>query len=108
MARDVDPSCSTGARSARVEVECLGSIEEHCLPSQFSKPYLMYSATDVASAAVDFAKGSMEDGIVNSPPSRDAVRLPVYSPPPLRGYGLTPIRQRSCSPIKGILHTPQR
>jgi hypothetical protein len=37
----------------------------------------MYSATDAASAAIDFAKGNVEDGIVNSPPSRDATRLPV-------------------------------
>jgi hypothetical protein len=108
MARDIDPSYSTGAGSARAEVECLGSIEEHCLLSQFSKPYLMYSATDAASAAVDFAKGSLEDGIVNSPPSRDAARLHVCSPSPLLGYGSTPTRQHSYSPIKGTLCTPQR
>jgi hypothetical protein len=52
----------------------------------------MYSATDAASAAVDFAKGSMEDGVVNSPPSWDAARLPVCLPSPLREYGLTPTR----------------
>jgi hypothetical protein len=87
-------------RSAR------GSIEEHFLPSQLSKPYLMYSETDAASAAVDFAKGTVEDGVVNSPPSWDASRLPVYSPSPLRGYGSTPTRQHSCLPIKGTLLTP--
>jgi hypothetical protein len=108
MARNVDPSYSTGATSARAEAEYSGSIEEHCLPSQFSKPYLMYSATDAASAAVDFAKGSLEDGVVNSPPSRDAARLPMCSPSPLRGYGSTPTQQRSYSPIKGTLRTPQR
>jgi hypothetical protein len=79
MAHDVDPSCSTGARSARAEAECSGSIEEHCFPSQFSKPYLMYSATNAASAAVDFAKGNVEDGIVDSPPSRDVARLPIVN-----------------------------
>jgi hypothetical protein len=104
--RDVDPSCSTGACSARVEAECSGSIEGHCLPSQFSKPYLMYSATDTTSAAIDFAKGNVEDGVVNSPPSRDAARLPVCSPSPLQGYGLIPTRQRSYSPTKGTLRTP--
>jgi hypothetical protein len=80
MARDVDPSCSTGPGSARAEAECLGSIERHCLPSQFSKPYLIYSASDAASAAVDFAKGNVEDGVVNSPPSWDVARLLVCSP----------------------------
>jgi hypothetical protein len=68
----------------------------------------MYSATDAASAAVDFAKDNVEDGVVNNPPSRDVVRLPVCSPSPLRGYGSTPTRQRSCSPTKGTLRTPQR
>jgi hypothetical protein len=68
----------------------------------------MYSAIDAASAAVDFTKGSVEDGVMNSPPSRDATRLPMCSPSPLRGYGSTPTRQCSCSSIKGILCTPQR
>jgi hypothetical protein len=45
---------------------------------------------------------------VHSPPSRDAARLPVCLPSPLWGYGLTPTRQRSYSPIKGTLRTPQR
>jgi hypothetical protein len=108
MARNVDPSWSMGAGSARAEAECSGSIEEHCLPSQFSKPYLMYSATDAASAAVDFAKSNLEDGVVNSPPSRDAARLPVCLPSPLPGYGSTPTRQRSYLLIKGTLCTPQR
>jgi hypothetical protein len=108
MARDVDPSCNTGAHSARAEAECSGSIEGHCLLSQFSKPYLMYSAIDAASAAVDFAKGNVEDGVVNSPPSRDAARLHVCSPSPLWGYGSTPTRQCSYSPTKRTLCTPQR
>jgi hypothetical protein len=108
MARDVDPSCNTGANSARVEAECSGSIEGHCLLSLFSKPYLMYSAIDAASAAVDFAKGNVEDGVVNSPPSRDAARLPVCSPSPFQGYGSTPTRQRSYLPTKGTLRTPHR
>jgi hypothetical protein len=108
MAHNVEPSCSTGAHSARAEAECSGSIERHCLSSQFSKPYLMYSATDAASASVNFAKGNVEDGVVNSPPSRDVARLPVCPPSPLQGYGSTPTRQRSYSPTKGTLRTPQR
>jgi hypothetical protein len=45
----------------------------------------MYSATDVASAAIDFAKVNVEDGVIDSPPSHGASRLPVYLPSPLRG-----------------------
>ena len=108
MVHNVDPSCSMGARSASAEAKCLESIEEHCLPFQFSKPYLMYSTTDAASTTVNFAKGNVEDGVVNSPPSWNAARLPMYSPSPLRGYGLTPTQKRSCSPTKGNLHIPQR
>jgi hypothetical protein len=108
MARNVDPSCSTGLRSARAEAECSGPIDGHCLPSQFSKPYLMYSATNAASAVIDFAKGNVEDGMVNIPPSRDATRFLVCSPSPLRGYGSTPTRQHSCLPTKGTIRTPQR
>ena len=43
----------------------------------------MYSATNAASAVVDFAKDNVEDGVMNIPPSRDAARLPVYLPLPL-------------------------
>ena len=63
MACNVDHSCSTGIRSARAEAECLRSIEEYCLPSQFLKPYLMYSASDATLIVIDFAKGNLEDGI---------------------------------------------
>ena len=83
MASDIDPSYSTKACSTRAEVQYLESIEEYCLPSQFSKLYLMYSATDVASTAIDFTKENVEDGVVNSPLSWDAARLPVCLPSPL-------------------------
>jgi hypothetical protein len=91
-----------------VDAECSGSIKGDCVPSQFSKPYLMYSATDAASATVDFAKGNVEDGVVNSPPSRGAGRSPICSPSPLRGCDWTPTGQRSCSLTKQTIRTPQR
>jgi hypothetical protein len=69
---DFDPSCSMEDHTAGVDAECSRSIQGDCVPSQFSKPYLMYSTNDGASAAVDFAKGNVEDGVVNSPPSRGA------------------------------------
>ena len=68
----------------------------------------MYSAIDAASATVDFAKGNLEDTVVNSPPSRGTFRLLVCSPSPLRGCDWTPTRQHSCSLTEKIVHTPQR
>jgi hypothetical protein len=106
IARDFDTSCSIEDRIAGVDAECSGSIQEDCVPSQFSKPYLMYSATHGASTAVDFAKGNVEDGVVNSPPNRGVGRLPVCSPSPLRGCGWTPTGQCSCSLIERTVHTP--
>ena len=46
---------------------------------QYSKPYVLFSATDAASAAIDFSKGNVEDGVVNSPPNRGPWRSPVVS-----------------------------
>ena len=39
-------------------------------PLQYSKPYVLFSATDAASAAIDFSKGNVEDGVIDSPPGR--------------------------------------
>jgi hypothetical protein len=79
-----------------------------CVPSQFSKPYLMYSATDATSAALDFSKGNVEDRVVDSPPSHRAGRTHVCSPSPLRDCRSTPIRQRSRSPTHHNVRTLQR
>ena len=68
-------------RTTGVDAECSKSIQGDCIPSQFSKPYLMYSATDVAFAIVDFAKGNVEDDVVNSPPSPGTGRSPFVHRP---------------------------
>jgi hypothetical protein len=83
-------------------------MQGDCVLSQFSKPYLMYSATDAASMALDFSKRNVEDGTIDSPPSRSAGRTPVCSPSPFRDYRSTPIRQRSRSPTHHNVRTPQR
>jgi hypothetical protein len=107
-AHDFDPLCNLEDRTAGVDAECFESIQGDCVPSQSSKPYLMYSTTDVASTTVDFTKGNVEDGVVNSPPSCGASRSPVCSPSPLQGCGWTPTEQRSCSLTERTVHTPQR
>jgi hypothetical protein len=108
IARNGGPFCTTEDRSDTIAAECSRSIQGDCVPSQFSKPYLMYSATDVALAALDFSKGNVEDGVVDSPPSCSAGRTPICSPPPLRDYRSTPIRQRSRSPMHHNVRMPQR
>lgn len=47
-------------------------------------PYLLRSAADAASAAIDYSKGDIEDGVVDSPPSRGFVETPACSPSPLK------------------------
>ena len=94
--------------TAEVDAECSGSIQGDCVPSQFLKPYLIYSATDAASAIVDFAKGNTEDGVVNSPPSRGASRSPVCSLSPLQGCDWTPTEQCSCLLTEKTVCTPEK
>ena len=77
-------------RSAVVDAECFGSIQGDCVLSQFSKPYLMYSTTNVAFATIDFAKDNVEDSVVNNPLSSGAGRSPIYSLSPLRGCDWIP------------------
>jgi hypothetical protein len=108
IARDFDPSCSVEDHTAGVNAECFGSIQGDGVPSQFLKPYLMYSAIDAASAAVDFVKDNVEDSVVNSPPSCGAGRSPMCSPSPLWGNGWTPTKQHSYSLIERTVRTPQR
>ena len=42
------------------------------------------SATDAASAAIDYSKGNIDDGVVDSPSNRGPERTPLYSPLPLK------------------------
>jgi hypothetical protein len=64
IARNEGPFCSMEDRSDTISAECSRSIQGDCVSSQFSKLYLMYSATDATSAALDFSKGNVEDEVV--------------------------------------------
>ena len=68
-----------------VDAEYSRSMQGNCVPSQISKLYLMYSATYAASVAVEFAKGNVEDRVVDNPPSRNVGRTPVTLSSPLHG-----------------------
>ena len=59
------------------------STRAGCGQSQYSKPYVLFSATDAASAAIDFSKSNVDDGVVDSPPSQGLRRSPIVSPSPL-------------------------
>ena len=76
---------------------------------EYSKPFLLFSATDAASAAIDFSRGDLEQDVVNSPPSSGGGRIVVNSPSPLKLVGrCTPRRERSTSPTLQTALTPQR
>ena len=85
----------------------LGSFSEYSgshpggfAQSHYSKPYVMCTATDAASAIMDFSKQKVDDGVVDSPPERRAGITPVASPSPLK---------RMCSFVEPKTDcTPQR
>jgi hypothetical protein len=82
-----------------------------CDTAPYSKPYLLQSAADAASAAIDYSKGDVEDGVVDSPPSRGPGITPICSPSPLkravssRGYCFSP-KPRTDSPMSRKLILP--
>ena len=45
---------------------------------------MLRSAADAASAAIDYSKGDVEEGVVDSPPSRGPTRTLICSPSPLK------------------------
>jgi len=47
------------------------------MPSSYSRPFFVGSATDMASTAIEFSKGNVEDGVVDRSPSRGLVRTPT-------------------------------
>ena len=67
-----------------------------CDTVPLSKPYMFRSATDAALAAIDYSKGNIDDGVVDSPPSRGPERTPLYSPSPLKRVSSS--HRRSLSP----------
>ena len=69
-----------------------------CDTVPLSKPYMFRSATDVVLAAIDYLKGNIDDGVVDSPPSRGPERTPLYSPSPLKQVSSSHWRSLSPTP----------
>ena len=61
-----------------------------CFAAPYSKPYVLCFATDAASEVIDFSKGNVKEGVVDSPPSRGALRSPIYLPSPLKRFPSIP------------------
>ena len=79
-----------------------------CGQSQYSKPYILFSATDAASAAIDFSKSNVNDGVVDNLPSRGLRRSLIVSPSPLQGSLCRPRSDRSYSPTPRSSNTPHQ
>ena len=111
----MDLSSSKGGESDRTE-SAHGSLlsgqskscNGGCALSEYSKPYVLFSATDAASAAIDFSRKNVDDGVVDNPPSRGAWRSPILSASPLEGSHR--IEGWHCSPSPGLpsSRTPRR
>ena len=70
--------------------------------------YVLFSATDATLVAIDFSKGNVDEGVVDSPPSRGLRRSPIVSPSPLQGSLYRPRSDRSASPTPRSSNTPHR
>ena len=60
-------------------------MQASCAPFHFSKPYVLFFATDAVTAAIDFCKGNVDDDVVESLPSRGPWRSPIILASPLQG-----------------------
>ena len=72
------------------------SAREGCALSQYLKPYVLFSACNAASTAIDFSKRNVDDGVVDSPPIRRPPRLPIVAASPLQRSPY--VLCRHCSP----------
>ena len=78
------PTRSLLSGSEKSKSDCSESAGGSCSAAPFSKLYLFRSAADATSAAIDYSKGDVEDGVVDSPPSRGPIKTPICSPSPLK------------------------
>ena len=79
-----------------------------CGQSQYSKPYVLFSATNAASTAIDFSKSNVDNGVVDSPLSRGLRRSPIVSPSPLQSSLCRLRSDDSASPTPRSSNTPHQ
>ena len=111
----MDLSSSKGGESHRTE-SAHGSLlsgrskscNGGCALSEYSKPYVLFSATNATSVAIDFSRKNVDDGVVDSPPRRGAWRSPALSASPLEGSHCIEGRHRSPSPWPPSSRMPHR
>ena len=60
---------------------------EACALWEHGKGHLLYSAA-IAQSTMDYSRKAVEDDVVDSPPSRGIIPVPINSPSPLRGKGV--------------------
>lgn len=82
--------------------ECSGSLRGGVDQTYLSKPYLMCTATDAASAIMDFSKQKVDDGVVDSPPERKVGITPVSSPSPLKRVFSSLETRIDCTPQRKL------
>ena len=66
--------------------------------STYSRPYLLRSAPDAASAVIDYRKGDVEDGVVDSAPNLGQLTNTICSRSSLRPPASCKYVGRSCTP----------
>ena len=73
---------------------------ETCALSEYSKRHLLYSAA-IAQSTMDYSRKAVKDDIVDSPPSRGIIPLPINSPSPLRDKGAGESSKSKCRDTNG-------
>ena len=76
--------------------------------NQVPKSWILHTATNAASATMDYNKGMVDAGVVGSPLSRGLDKMCLSSPSSSRPIFTVSIRNRLVSPTQGVLAALQR
>ena len=85
---------------------CTASVDsvmeiETCALSKHSKRHLLYSAA-TAQSTIDYSRKAVEDlNVVDSPPNRTVIPVPINLPSPLRGKRMGESSKSKCQDTNG-------